>query len=65
MHIKLNGDDIDTKARTVFELLEEIGLSAHKIAVERNLEILPRSLYGETVISEGDLFEIVHFVGGG
>jgi sulfur carrier protein len=41
------------------------GLNPNKIAVERNFEIVPRSLYGETILAAGDRIEIVQFVGGG
>jgi thiamine biosynthesis protein ThiS len=46
-------------------MLEELGLDRRKVAVERNLEIVPRSLLGEVAVQEGDAFEIVKFVGGG
>jgi sulfur carrier protein len=36
-----------------------------KVAVERNLEIVPRSAYGATNLTDGDRIEIVHFIGGG
>ena len=41
------------------------GSTRAKIAVERNLEIVPRSAYDRVAVSEGDRFEIVHFIGGG
>jgi sulfur carrier protein len=46
-------------------LVESLGLDPRKVAVERNLEIVPRSAYGRTPIAEGDRIEIVHFIGGG
>ena len=46
-------------------LVAELGLDARKVAVERNLEIVPRSLYGRTPVADGDRIEIVSFVGGG
>ena len=46
-------------------LLDSLGLDPAKIAVERNLEIVPRSTYGEVALSHGDRLEIVHFIGGG
>jgi thiazole synthase len=46
-------------------LLAELGLDPVKIAVERNLVIVPRSRYGEVLVGEGDKLEIVHFIGGG
>jgi thiazole synthase len=50
---------------TVKSMLEALGLDPAKIAVERNLEIVPRSTYDRVAVSEGDRFEIVHFIGGG
>jgi thiazole synthase len=50
---------------TVAQLLTDIGLDARKVAVERNLEIVPRSAYGAVEVAEGDRIEIVHFIGGG
>jgi thiamine biosynthesis protein ThiS len=50
---------------SVADMLREIGLDAHKVAVERNLSIVPRSLFGETSVEDGDDYEIVHIVGGG
>ena len=46
-------------------LVAELGLDARKVAVERNLEIVPRSAYGKTKLLDGDRIEIVHFIGGG
>ena len=46
-------------------MLNEIGIDPAKVAVERNLAIVPRSSLGEVCIEDGDDFEIVHFVGGG
>jgi len=49
----------------VAELVAALGLDARKVAVELNLEIVPRSAYGRTGLSDGDRIEIVHFIGGG
>ncbi|WP_374468416.1 sulfur carrier protein ThiS [Phenylobacterium sp.] len=46
-------------------LVAALGLDARKVAVERNLEIVPRSAYAATELSDGDRIEIVHFIGGG
>ncbi len=63
--ILLNGEDRQVVAGTVLALIDEIGLDGRKVAVERNLEIVPRSQYLATDLSDGDRLEIVHFVGGG
>ena len=47
------------------QLIAEVGLDPHRVAVERNLEIVPRSTFGQMMVEDGDAFEIVHFVGGG
>ncbi|HEY4266118.1 MAG TPA: sulfur carrier protein ThiS, partial [Micropepsaceae bacterium] len=50
---------------TVEALLTHLALDPRKVAVERNLEIVPRSTYAAVDLSEGDRLEIVHFIGGG
>ena len=50
---------------TVRELLVEMDLLGRKLAVERNGEVVPRSLHAETFLAEGDVVEIVTAVGGG
>lgn len=50
---------------SVTELLALIGLAERKVAVERNMEIVPRSQYAATQLAAGDAIEIVHFIGGG
>jgi sulfur carrier protein len=50
---------------TVIDLLRELGLPSSRVAIERNLEILPRPQWGETRVEAGDRYEIVQFVGGG
>ena len=66
MLITINGEPrtFDAPA-TVAKMLTEIGLDARKVAVERNLEIVPRSAYATATLAEGDRIEIVHFIGGG
>ena len=46
-------------------LVKALGLDTGKLAVELNLEIVPRSAYGRTILADGDQIEIVHFIGGG
>jgi thiazole synthase len=66
MQITINGESrrLDVPLN-LSQLLGTLGLDARKIAVERNLEIVPRSQYGEVLVQEGDRLEIVHFIGGG
>jgi sulfur carrier protein len=64
--ITVNGEARQVPAgASVADLLVQIGLDTRKVAVERNLEIVPRSGYAATALAEGDALEIVHFIGGG
>ena len=66
MRLTINGESSDFEAPlTVNQLLGHIGLDPAKVAVERNLEIVPKSTYQDTPLGEGDKLEIVHFIGGG
>lgn len=66
MRIQVNGQDHELPGPTTLAgLVERLGLDARKIAIERNLEIVPRSIYATTALHEGDRLEIVNFVGGG
>ncbi|WP_269331615.1 sulfur carrier protein ThiS [Futiania mangrovi] len=66
MQVTLNGESktLDTPV-TVSELLRQFALDPAKVAVERNLEIVPRSTYDTVRLADGDRLEIVHFIGGG
>ena len=50
---------------TILDLLHELNLESGRVAIERNLEILPRDQWAATQIQPNDRYEIVHFVGGG
>ncbi|HKT85956.1 MAG TPA: sulfur carrier protein ThiS [Novosphingobium sp.] len=50
---------------SIADLVASLGLDPRKVAVEHNGEIAPRSTLGEVALGEGDVLEIVHFVGGG
>ena len=50
---------------TVTELLQTLGIHGGRVAIERNLQILPRAVWGQTSVADGDRYEIVQFVGGG
>ena len=64
--IRVNGEQRRVpEGISVAEMLKTIGLDPTKVAVERNLEIVPRSALSEVRIAGGDAYEIVHFVGGG
>ncbi len=65
LKLTVNGESRQTAATTVAELVRELGLTPEKVAIERNGEIAPRSSLGHVALAEGDVLEIVHFVGGG
>jgi thiazole synthase len=65
LNVTVNGELRRTSAATVADLVAELGLVPEKVAVERNGEIAPRSRLREMPLAERDVFEIVHFVGGG
>jgi thiamine biosynthesis protein ThiS len=62
----VNGEERDVgQVADVAGLVGHLGLDPRKVAVERNLAIVPRSLYASTPLADGDQIEIVHFIGGG
>lgn len=66
MQVTINGETKTlSEPMTVEQVLESVGLDSRKVAVERNLEIVPKSLYLTTKVTDGDRLEIVHFIGGG
>lgn len=66
MQVQINGEARDFEGPlTVESVLRTLGFDPRKIAVERNLEIVPKGAYGGTPVSDGDRLEIVHFIGGG
>lgn len=66
MTLTINGEEMAFGSlSSIAALVAELGLDARKVAVERNLEIVPRSAYGATTLADGDRIEIVHFIGGG
>ncbi len=65
INITLNGDPRVVAGGSIAGLCAEIGLDPAKVAVERNLVIVPRSTLADVMLADGDALEIVHFVGGG
>ena len=63
--IRINGVDIDKIEISLMQYLEENSISPQRTAVELNEEILPKANYAATVLKDGDVVEIVNFVGGG
>ena len=66
MKLVINGEERSFSASMSVEaLLGELGVDPRKVAVERNLEIVPKSAYGQMAVNDGDKLEIVAFIGGG
>ena len=66
MQLTVNGEARSFEGFSdVAGLVAALGLDGRKVAVERNLEIVPRSAYLKTALADGDRIEIVHFIGGG
>ncbi len=64
--ITINGDPHKIgEGQNLVELLQDLKLDPTKVAVERNLEIVPKTTYQDVKLIEGDRLEIVHFIGGG
>lgn len=63
--VTINGEQVNAAGKTVAGYLAEAGYTTAYVAVERNREIVPRAAYGEAVLEDGDVVEIVRFVGGG
>ncbi|UZJ60735.1 sulfur carrier protein ThiS [Pseudomonas sp. KU26590] len=66
MRIQLNGESFELPGgETVAGLLTRLDLTGRRIAVELNLDIVPRSQHAATTLTEGDQVEVVHAIGGG
>ena len=66
MRLTVNGEEREfDRPLTVSQLLAELGIDPRKVALERNLEIVPRTAYEGTELGDGDRLEVVHFIGGG
>lgn len=66
MQIQLNGEPRElAPATSVLQLLEQLDLVGRRVAVELNLDIVPRSAHATTILQPGDRVEVVHAIGGG
>ena len=63
--VKINGEALAVAGKTLAEYLAGTDYNPKRIAVERNGEIVPKAAYGETILQDGDVIEVVNFVGGG
>jgi sulfur carrier protein len=66
MRLTVNGKEQEIpNGMTVRDLIAHLGFDGGPVAVERNLQVVPRAEHARAPLSEGDVVEIVHFVGGG
>jgi sulfur carrier protein len=66
MTVVINGERREIPdGLNVTAMIEHLGMPLDRVALERNLDILPRTRWKETQVQSNDTFEIVHFVGGG
>jgi sulfur carrier protein len=66
MRIEVNGEAREvSQGITVAGLLNALGVQDGPVAVEKNREIVPRAAHASTELQDGDVLEVVHFVGGG
>lgn len=66
MRIQLNGEAVELpEGQSVADLLVRLELAGRRVAVELNLDIVPRSQHASTQLREGDRVEVVHAIGGG
>ena len=66
LSIRVNGEHRRVNGGlSIAQMLSEMGVDPLRVAVERNLEVVPRSSLGEVRVEDGDDYEVVHFVGGG
>ena len=65
LEIIVNGESRTTTPLSVLDYLRSLGIDPTRVAVELNMDILPKGEYASTLLKQGDQLEIVHFVGGG
>jgi sulfur carrier protein len=65
MELTVNGELKNIECCTINDLLRSLTIDPRRVAVELNLEIVPKNLYESKNLNVGDRIEIVHFVGGG
>ena len=63
--VKINGEDKEIAGRNLLEYLKEAGFETERVVVEKNLEIIPKDQFGQVVIQDEDMIEVVRCVGGG
>ncbi|MFV0481219.1 MAG: sulfur carrier protein ThiS [Campylobacteraceae bacterium] len=65
MKIKVNGEELKTKAKTIEELIKELGVENQVMAAAKNMEVVKKDEWNKELLSESDEIELLRFVGGG
>lgn len=63
--VKINGENVNADGKTITQYLAETSYDPRRIALELNYEIVPKAEYDNTLLADGDVVEVVSFVGGG
>ena len=63
--VKVNGNQEEIAGMTVDKYLKQANFNLERIVVERNEEIVPKAQYEEVILQDGDVVEVISFVGGG
>lgn len=63
--VKINGEELNIAGKSISEYLATTNYDPKRIAVERNGDIVPKAQYDKTMLCDGDVVEVVSFVGGG
>ena len=63
--VKINGTELDIAGQSITEYIASTSYEQKRIAVEKNGEIVPKAKYAEIILQDGDVLEVVCFVGGG
>lgn len=66
IRVRINGEEREvSRGISVFSLLQSLDINPKSVVVEKNLTIVKQERFEEEQVAEGDMFEIVNFVGGG
>jgi thiamine biosynthesis protein ThiS len=65
MRITLNGKNLEVQSQTLAELVLELGFAPESLVVEKNRELIKKERWVETRLHDGDILELLNFVGGG
>ncbi|MEI3379350.1 MAG: sulfur carrier protein ThiS [Coprococcus sp.] len=63
--VKINGEEKEIAGKNLLEYLKEAGFEPERVVVERNLDIISKDEFGNTIIQDEDVIEVLRFVGGG